>query len=128
MSKSIPKIKAPKGYSFKVQKVTANYTKVTLHVVKGRQIGYVNLVKVRQDFYATHSGLDSAYHNKGLGALMYARAIQHALEKGWRVSSSGSSSDAAQRVWKGKTIRKYFSIKYKKGSDRYYDKWYAYAK
>jgi GNAT superfamily N-acetyltransferase len=128
MSKSIPKIKAPKGFSFKVKKMSANYTRVTLHLAKGKQIGYVNLSRVRPGFYATHSGLDVKYHNKGLGVLLYARAIQYALEKGWRVSSSGGSSESAQRVWRGKTIRKYFSIKLKKGYQPYDDKWYAYAK
>jgi len=129
MSKSIPKIRAPKGFTFRVKKVNQRFTSVTLlKTMANKEIGHVNLIRVREGYYETHSDLDDEFHGKGLGALMYARAIQHALEKGWRVQSSGSSSSEAQRVWRGKTIRKYFSIKLKKGDDPYYDKWYAYAK
>lgn len=128
MSNSIPKIRAPKGFSFKVKKVNQRYTSITLYSAN-REIGHVNLIKVREGYYETHSDLNDEYHRKGLGALMYARAIQHALEKGWGVRSSGSSSEEAQRVWRGKTVRKYFSIKLKKkDNDPYYDTWYAYAK
>lgn len=129
MSNSIPKIRAPKGFSFRVKKVNQRYTSVSLHTtMPNREIGHVSLIKVREGYYETHSDLNEDFHGKGLGALMYARAIQHALEKGWGVRSSGSSSSDAQRVWRGKTIRKYFAIKLKKGEDQYYDKWYAYAK
>jgi hypothetical protein len=124
------KIVAPKGYIFKSKKFDQYLTRITLHVAKSdKKIGYVSLVRVRPGYCETHSNLDSAYHNKGLGALLYAKAIQYGLSKKWRVQSSGSSSSMAQRVWKGKTLRKYFSIKYKKNPhDTYYDKWYAYAK
>jgi GNAT superfamily N-acetyltransferase len=129
MSKSIAKVRAPKGFTFRVSKMNERYTKVTLRLtLTNREIGHVSLIKVREGYYETHSDLSSEYHGKGLGALLYARAIQHGLEKGWRVQSSGSSSSEAQRVWRGKSIRKYFSIKLKKGDDPYYDKWYAYAK
>lgn len=132
MSKSIPKIRAPKGFTFRVKKVNERYTSVALYeTMANREIGHVSLIKVRTGYYETHSDLDENFHGKGLGALMYARAIQHALEKGWGIRSSGSSSQDAQRVWRGKTIRKYFSIKLKRQNDdpnSYYDKWYAYAK
>ena len=129
MSKSIPKIRAPKGFTFRVKRVSDRLTTVSLtRTMSSNEIGHVNLIRVREGYYETHSDLNDEFHGKGLGALMYARAIQHALEKGWRVQSSGSSSSDAQRVWRGKTIRKYFSIKLKKGDDPYYDKWYAYAK
>jgi GNAT superfamily N-acetyltransferase len=93
-----------------------------------REIGHVSLIKVREGYFETHSSLNNEFHGKGLGALLYARAIQYALDIGWGVRSSGQSSELAQRVWRGKTIRKYFSIKLQKGEDSYYDKWYAYAK
>src|SRR5258706_11634000 len=130
MSKSVSKVRAHKGFTFRVSKMSERYTKVALReTLTNKEIGHVNLIKVREGYYETHSDLNDEYQNKGLGALMYARAIQHALENGWRVQSSGSSSSDAQRVWRGKTIRKYFSIKLKKrDNDPYYDKWYAYAK
>lgn len=130
MSQSISKVRAPKGYTFRIKKMSNHYTQVALFLSStiDKKIGQVNLIKVRPGYYETHSYLEEDYHNKGLGALLYARAIQHALQNGWRVRSSGNSSSEAQRVWKGKTIRKYFSIKLKKAKDRDYDKWYAYAK
>lgn len=130
MRKHIARIVAPKGYTFKVKKYSQYMTRVTLHLSKTKQqIGYVSLVRVRPGYYETHSDLDNSYHNKGLGALLYARAIKHALEKKWRVQSSGSSSVMARRVWEGKSLRKYFTIKAKRNQyDQYYDKWYAYHK
>lgn len=60
---------------------------------------------------------------------MYAKAIQFALQNGWKVRSSECPSDDAKRVWKGKTLRKYFSIKTKKYlPNRAFDSFYAYAK
>jgi len=131
MSKHINKVRAPKGFTFRVKKMSNYLTQVALFTSTpggSRKIGHINLRSVRPDYYETHSYLEDDYHHRGLGALLYARAIQHALEKGWGVRSSGSSSDDAQRVWRGKTIRKFFSIKLKKGHDPEYDKWYAYAK
>src|SRR5574337_1019205 len=128
MHKEIPKIRAPKGFRFWIVKINDNFVKVALRLKDGREIGRVNLVKAKPGSFSTHSFLDSSFHMKGLGALMYARAIQYALEKRWKVTSSGRSSEYAQRVWRGRTIRKFFSIKIKKGSDPAYDKWYAYAK
>lgn len=61
-------------------------------------------------YHETHSNLDEKYHGKGLGALMYTYAINWALKRGLNVQSSGSSSDEAIRVWRGKTLKKYFRM------------------
>lgn len=131
MRSDVPKIKAPKGYKFKV--IANRFSaQVNLLLANGVEIGHITLVRDSssvKNIYRTHSTLNSAYHRKGLGSLMYARAIQFALEKGYSISSSGGSSDAAQRVWKGKTIRKYFTIKLKRRDKNYrHDRWYAYVK
>ncbi len=146
----ITKIKAPKGFQFKIvpdvystsvqlfdknKKVPdANGKMVTYQYA----IGTVSLYKdtYSDNFWRTHASLNSEYHNKGLGTLLYARAIQWALEHGYRVSSSGRSSEMARRMWKSKSIRKFFRIKQGKSQagkknpeygDRY-DRWYAYEK
>lgn len=67
----------------------------------------------------THSHLAYKYHGKGWGTRLYCRAIQWALENGYKVQSSGASSDMALRVWRGATIRKKFRIRVRhyKGHD-----------
>jgi GNAT superfamily N-acetyltransferase len=133
MKKNLPKIRAPKGFTFRIRKRDYQETTVSLFTTDHKvEIGYINLIMVRErpKFFETHSRLNEEYWGQGLGALLYARAIQHALEQGWRIRSSGSSSNQAQNVWRGKTLRKYFSIRFKPGDDPYSrdDKWYAYAK
>lgn len=130
MKTKIAKVKAPTGFTFKIKRRDRYYVRVSLYsTVSTLEVGWIGLSLVRSGYYETHSTLAPQYRNQGLGALLYARAIQHCLEKGWRVQSSGASSDEAQRVWKGKTIRKYFSIRLKKDkANSSFDKWYAYAK
>jgi hypothetical protein len=56
--------------------MSPRFTAVTLFKTMGnREIGHVNLIKVRDGYYETHSDLEDEFHGKGLGALMYARAI-----------------------------------------------------
>jgi GNAT superfamily N-acetyltransferase len=59
----------------------------------------------------THSWLNCEYRNKGFGALLYAKAIQWGLSRGYRVRSSDGPSSDACRVWEGKKIRKYHRIR-----------------
>lgn len=146
----ITKVRAPAGFKFKV---TAKPYQTVIELFdnnkkvigpKGKMIPYqyaIGRVSLVQDtyskgFWRTHSSLNPEYHNKGLGVLLYARGIQWVLEHKHRVSSSGSSSEMARRLWKSKSIRKYFHIKQKKSKyyradpavgDRY-DRWYAYEK
>lgn len=61
-------------------------------------------------YHETHSNLDEKYHGKGLGALMYAYAINWGLKHGLNIQSSGGSSDEAIRVWVGQTLKKYFRM------------------
>jgi GNAT superfamily N-acetyltransferase len=146
----ITKIKAPKGFQFKITPGPA-YTTVQLFdknkkvpdatgkmVPYAYAVGNVNLHKdtFSDNFWRTHASLNAEYHNKGLGTLLYARAIQWCLEHGYRVSSSGRSSEMARRMWKSKSIRKFFRIKQAKTKlgKQYptygdiYDRWYAYEK
>lgn len=130
------KVQAPTGLYFKC--TVGKYGDVYIKLYKkfknsNRKIGQIRLVDMGGKKFATHSNLDYRYHNKGLGALMYSKAIEWCLKRGYRCQSSGYSSEDAQRVWKGKTIRKFFDIKVKqteKGvwANPEYQTWFAYEK
>jgi GNAT superfamily N-acetyltransferase len=93
-------------------------------------IGNVELVKWGNDSFATHSTLDPRYWNKGLGTLIYAKAIAWALNHGYKVRSSGGSSDMAKRMWNGRGIRQLFDIQKRTRKYTYNtaETWYAYPK
>lgn len=133
------KVKTPKGFKFKIRKPYPNDKRVFVELFKkgnAVSIGRVNLAyvgkdKYGKDVYETHSYLDPAYHQKGFGTLIYARAIQWGVEHGCKVRSSTGTSQQAQRVWNGKGIREYFSIKKATWKNQYgspVQKWYAYNK
>lgn len=86
-------------------------------MLEGKSIGYVKVVVSRASIagssvklYETHSCLDTRYHRKGYGIMMYAAAIRHGLKKGLTVTSSRSTSAMAQRVWKSKRLGKMFNV------------------
>jgi GNAT superfamily N-acetyltransferase len=93
-------------------------------------IGQVELVRYRKGTFATHSNLDTKYWNQGLGRLIYSKAIAWALNHGYKVRSSGGSSDMAKRVWSGKGLRQLFDIqkKVKRYTYSSTETWYAYRK
>ena len=136
--KVIPKIRAPRGFHFRIYK---EYYEKRLESVRvelwdsktASNIGHVNLVVASRGFMETHSDLALAYHNKKLGVLMYCRAIRWALENGFKVRCGGPSK-LAQRVWRGNSIRKHFKImtrwdrEYPHPSDLNCDNFFAYAK
>lgn len=121
----MPRVVAPKGFFFKVQDKTYSYGYRSLQIqlwknkVRPEQIGRITLDKEYSGCYSTHSWLNEKYQNKGFGALMYAKAIQWGLEQGYRIRSSGMSSEKALRVWRGKTLLKWFDIKVRKGRNHY---------
>lgn len=118
------KVIAPKGYFFRIIKDAYYCTSIQLHKRNKRgtkEVGHVNLVREYSACYSTHSYLSPSYRNKGLGALMYAKAIQYGIEQGWRVRSSGGSSTEAQRVWRGSTLKRWFDVKVRLGKN-YHDK------
>jgi GNAT superfamily N-acetyltransferase len=125
--KNITKVKAPKGFRFKILKPSDTVFVQLFDKATNQKIGNVNLVKLSDTTYATHSWLDPRYHQKGFGTLMYARAIQWCHENGYVARSSGNSSEMAQRMWNGRSIRKFYSIK-KKVRDSGSATWYAYNK
>jgi GNAT superfamily N-acetyltransferase len=130
------KSKTPAGFFFKVSQGTYGDTIIKLYKRfknSNRKIGQIRLVNEGKKQYATHSNLDYRYHHKGLGALMYSKAIEWCLQRGYRCKSSGYSSEDAKRVWQGKTIRKYFDIKVKQTesgtwANPDYQTWFAYEK
>lgn len=116
------RVRAPRGFHFKIVEYKnkkypgSDHTRVSLRNSKDpeREIGHVMLYKQkrrRQIYWETHSSLNQEYHGKGLGSTMYAKAIQWCLDNGYKVRSSGASSDMAKRVWNGQKIRQFFSIR-----------------
>lgn len=74
--------------------------------------GEYSLIKnIKKPTYRTHSTLSEAYHGKGIGILMYAKAIQLALKLGFTVKSSGQSSSKAKRVWSSKGLRRFYRVR-----------------
>jgi GNAT superfamily N-acetyltransferase len=133
------KVKAPKGFEFKIRKPYPGEKTVYIELHKKggtSQVGRVNLAYAGKDMYGkdvfeTHSYLDPAYRQKGFGTLLYARAIQWGVEHGCKVRSSTQTSTEAQRVWNGKSLRKFFSVKKRTWKNQYggnVQKWYAYNK
>ena len=140
--------KVPKGYYFKIHREyddwdeDGEYTmEVELyhkHSYDGGRypIGTITLQKCGKtkkgiQKWETHSRLSSLYWNKKLGVTMYVRAIKWCLDRGYKVSSSSSTSEKAQRVWTGKTIRKYVRIIKRKRAYSYGGSsttWHAFAK
>ena len=122
----LARVRAPKGYRFEIipPETKGYYAYVKLYK-KGvhHPIGRISLEPHSNDKYVTHSTLDEPYHGKGLGALMYARAIQWCLDNGYKVSSSSSPSSLAQRVWGGSSLRRYFSIRRAGNDGDYYKTW-----
>lgn len=110
-------IRSPNGYRVRntivrfENQIDIVYCKVFDNKMDGRRsIGDVQLERAEGKTFVTHSELDRNYHNKGLGTLIYAKAIAWALNHGYKVRSSGDSSEMAKRVWNGRGLRKYFKI------------------
>jgi GNAT superfamily N-acetyltransferase len=135
------RIKLPVNYSFKVEKLHDYWDgeKISVRLMYGKnhtRVGYVDLIpSYRKRSYQTHSYLDPKHRGKKLGALMYAKAIQYCHVNNLPVRSSGESSEDAQRVWNGKTLRKFFVIhkRYnnawaRQNKDDYEATWRAYRK
>lgn len=130
-------IKAPNGFRVKHRFYKYNNKLETIYfdLIDNTKpdepsVGHVELERVGKTRFVTHSQLYSEYHGKGFGNLLYSKAIAWALNNGYKVSSSGDSSDMAKRVWRGKGLRKLFNIR--KYTDEFYgrtsEKWFATVK
>jgi len=93
-------------------------------------VGWVELDRGVGKTFHTHSELFREYHNRKLGVLLYSKAIAWALNHGFKVRSSGGSSDMAKRVWNSKSLRKNFKIRKitKDGYTHDIETWYAYKR
>jgi GNAT superfamily N-acetyltransferase len=131
-----PTVRAPKGFFFKIEKepyYKYSYNPRVLpkklnrpgnvyvklydrnHQYNDRyHIGYIQLEVNNSKWYVTHSYLDLEYRSKGLGTLLYARAIKWCFDNGYKCRSSYSSSWLAKNVWEGQHIKKFFHIKKRK--------------
>lgn len=108
-------VRAPKNFSWQIVEGRSylgdRWAKVQLvRGTKKKVIGEVTLYEQDSGVWETHSWLDTRYHGKGYGTKLYARAIQWGMTNKVKVQSSGCTSEEAQRVWRGKSIRKYFRI------------------
>jgi GNAT superfamily N-acetyltransferase len=128
---SVPKTRAPKGFHWEIRDFGYSVY-IQLLDAKDRTVGRITLHRVTErptPQYETHSHMDEKYRGRGWGTKIYTRAIQWCLERGYRIKSSGSSSDMAARVWKSRGIREKFAIR--KHQDPYsdaYSTWFAYTK
>lgn len=108
-------VRAPRGYKWKVSTYNNDYdvATISLHDSRGRHVGEVRLQSedTTKRIVSTHSELDYDLRGRGIGTKLYVRAIQWGLAHGYRVRSSGGSSDDAERVWAGKGIREYFHLR-----------------
>jgi len=124
------KIKFPDKYKFTTKRVSSHcYDTIFCKLLLAKSNKVIGRVTLELDCrsYRTHSSLDKIYRGKGLGTLMYAAAIQYALDRGHKVRSSGHTSLNAQRVWKSKGLRKYFKIRFVRHPQYTpeFDVWYA---
>lgn len=109
-------IRAPKGFRVRYQvntydnRIESVYCELVTHPA-GEYAGNVELERLNHSTFITHANLRYPYHNKGLGTMLYAKAIAWAFNHGFKVRSSGDSSSMAKRVWEGKGLRKYFNIR-----------------
>ncbi len=69
--------------------------------------------------YETHSDLDETWHGFGFGIAMYDKAIEYALKNKKTIGSSCGPSSDAKRVWRSRTLRKKYRIKYDKKIKRF---------
>jgi|SRR5579885_2002096 len=131
------RLRAPKGFRIQYRKISYDGRLETVEVElydragnKTYPVGHVSLERHTKDSFVTHSNLDQAYWNRGLGTLIYAKAISWCLNHGYRVRSSGGSSDMAKRVWSGKGLRQTFDIQKRVRRYTYNtaETWYAYKK
>ena len=128
---SLPTLKAPKGYHFKVQKYSQHSIYVRLYDADEREVGHIELVlsyPYNTKRLATHSWLHEDLRGKGYGTLLYSKAIEWGMKHGYKVRSSGGSSEMAQRVWNGKGIRRHFTIRHINNRLSDCGTWYAYPK
>ena len=111
-------MRCPKGYFLKVTPLRRGANKrfwVELHK-RGEllEVGHVAVVKAKRELWETHARLDDEEHGKGFGVLMYAKAIDVALKKGFKVASSDSPSEDAIRVWSSKRLNAMYRFRRRK--------------
>lgn len=110
----IKKVRAPKGFRLTVAKNCYDYWQVNLFKVDKSQRTLIGTIELQRDYgrtFSTHSNLEPEFHGRGLGTIMYAKAIEWCLLRGYRCKSYGWPSAEAKRVWRGQGLRKYFDIK-----------------
>jgi GNAT superfamily N-acetyltransferase len=125
----LPSLRAPRGFRFKV---IEQYSSVKVSLLRdGSEVGHIHMYKPypykKKTRLETHSWLCEDYRGRGIGTLLYSRAIEWGLKNGWKVQSSGGSSEMAQRVWNGKGVRQHFRIR-RRDTNYGTHVWFAYGK
>lgn len=107
-------VRAPRGFKWDIQVFSDDVAEIKLVNPNGSYVGSVRLVPEedkKSKIVQTHSELNFNLRGRGYGTKLYVRAIQWGLAHGYKVRSSGGSSDQAERVWEGKGIREYFHLR-----------------
>lgn len=77
----------------------------------------LELKHVDHNTWETHFPLDLPfkYQNKRLGIYFYSVVADFACQSGIKMVSSDRYSESAERMWKSKTLRKFYNVKFKDG-------------
>lgn len=126
-------IRAPRGFRFEVfpPNRIAETINVSLASSDDRVVGSVSLKWIDNNLddvqfdstsrdpkfkrFETHSSLNSDLRGRGLGTLLYAKAIEIGMKNGLNVHSSTMPSKYAVRVWQSRGLRKLYRIQRKNG-------------
>lgn len=122
------KVRCPKGFKFRIRQRSVfggSYNSKIVHletvaiiielIHDGEMIGYVDVVKTMRSTWETHSSLDVEFHDRGFGVLLYAKAIDVVLKRGYKIESSHEPSEAAARVWKSRRLNELYDITHRNG-------------
>lgn len=128
------RIRAPAGFRFEITPArlqkswqagwSCNFV-VNVSLVDsktGNLMGFVDLKSIdkskrnelhdplKHQRFETHSSLDESLLGKGIGILIYRKAIFVGHSRGLKICSSKISSDDAKRLWRSKRLRKFHKI------------------
>lgn len=80
----------------------------------------LELIHVESNMWESHFPLDLPfkYQNKRFGIYFYSVVADFACQSGIKMVSSNRFSDLAERMWKSKTLRKFYNVKFRDGRFR----------
>ncbi len=127
---STMKFRAPKGFHVRIRdkvidSIThegVSYRECIAHHVElnfhDEVVGYVDVIKTISGYWETHSYIDDEHRGRGLGTLIYAKAIDGILKRGHEVRSSYKPSMDARNVWLSRKLNGLYDIEQSDGEFR----------